>query len=55
MELDLIAKNLLEEKTCKTCGDVHWCALRCNLKLPEENTCLDWFKWRKTIEVSQQD
>lgn len=46
MELDLIAKNLLEEKTCHACHDIHWCVLRRNLKLPKENTCPDWFQWK---------
>jgi hypothetical protein len=46
MAVDVIAKNLLEGKTCENCGycgrgeDGWFC--RANKKKPEENTCMNW-------------
>ena len=46
MGVDVIAKNLLEGKTCENCGycgrgDSGWFC-KANKQKPEENTCMNW-------------
>jgi hypothetical protein len=54
MGVDVIAKNLLEGKTCEGCGycgrgeDGWFC--KANKKKPEENTCVNWDSFETVIK-----